>query len=301
MSKSKEPAIQASESPQSASSVEPRSKTLHHRLVLPIQTRGNLGKSTEAIARCEWMNAREVQWKGYDLDASNRTLSTALPNHVSFVPPSAEPEGQVVRILRGVTKAEVTVVDPSAHMEQTILRAFHMVRFPEMAAAANARATVMVYPIDEISDMDDIARTVDALGDTVDWIVVRNPARVPTTRFYERSALERQLGQFGAARLDIPPLLTDTRNYLRTQEARLGRAFSPSQALTDSSLELDLGHQLILEDWLEEFFSRLDAIAAHLLPTDVAARIPKPRETPAIPISDRRRGSSINLENDDER
>ncbi len=299
MSKSKEPVIQAAESPQSGSSAEPKSKTLHHRLVLPIQTRGNLGKSTEAIARCEWMNARGVQWRGYDLDASNRTLSTALPNHVSFVPPSTEPEGQVVRILRGVTKAEVTVVDPSAHMEQTILRAFRMVRFPEMAAAANARATVMVYPIDEISDMDDIARTVDALGDTVDWIVVRNLARVPTTRFYERSALEKQLASFGAARLDIPQLLTDTRNYLRTQEAKLGRAFSPTQALHDPSLELDLGHQMILEDWLEEFFSRFDRIASHLLPTSALAQIPR-SEPDVQRAAAQQRGSSINLSNDDE-
>jgi hypothetical protein len=301
MSKSKEPEIQTTDSLQVASSAEVEHKSINHRLVLPIQTRGNLGKSTEAIARCEWMNARGIRWKGYDLDASNRTLSTALPDHVSFVPPSSEPEGQVVRILRGVTKAEVTVVDPSAHMEQTILRAFRMVRFPQMAAAANARATVMIYPIDEISDMDDIARTVDVLGDTVDWIVVRNPARVPTTRFFNRSALERQLGQFGAAHLDIPPLLTDTRNYLRTQEAKLGRTFSPSQALNDSSLELDLGHQLILEDWLEEFFSRLDAIASHLLPSSTAARIPEARKGPAVTNADLRRGSSINLENDDER
>jgi hypothetical protein len=299
MSKSKEPVMQAAESPQSDPSAVPKSKSLQHRLVLPIQTRGNLGKSTEAIARCEWMNARGVQWKGYDLDASNRTLSTALPNHVYFVPPTAEPEGQVVRILRGITKAEVTVVDPSAHMEQTILRAFRMVRFPEMAAAANARATVMVYPIDEISDMDDIAHTVDVLRDTVDWIVVRNRARVPTTRFYERSALEKQLAAFGAARLDIPQLLTDTRNYLRTQEAKVGRAFSPSQALDDPSLQLDLGHQMILEDWLEEFFSRFDRIASHLLPTSTLAQIPL-SEVNVQRVAAQRRGSSINLSNDDE-
>ena len=299
MSKSKEPVIQAAESPQPGSSAEAKFKFPHHRLVLPIQTRGNLGKSTEAIAHCEWMNARGVQWRGYDLDASNRTLSTALPNHVSFVPPSTEPEGQVVRILRGVTKADVTVVDPSAHMEQTILRAFRMVRFPEMAAAANARATVMVYPIDEISDMDDIARTVDALGDTVDWIVVPNLARVPTTRFYERSALEKQLASFGAARLDIPQLLTDTRNYLRTQEAKLGRAFSPTQALHDPSLELDLGHQMILEEWLEEFFSRFDRIASHLLPTSALPQIPR-SEPDEQRAAAQQRGSSINLSNDDE-
>lgn len=299
MSKSKESNLRAADIPPSTSPAESEKQTIRHRLVLPIQTRGNLGKSTEAIARCEWMNARKIQWRGFDLDASNRTLSTALPDQVSFVALSAEPHGQVVRILRGVTKADVTIIDPSAHMEQTILRAFRMVRFPQMAAAAQARATVMIYPIDEISDMDDIARTVDALGETVDWIVVRNQARVPTTRFYERSALEQRLAQLGAARLDIPPLLTDTRNYLRTQEAKLGRAFSPGQALNDSTLELDLGHQMILEDWLEEFFSRFDLIASHLLPATSLDRIPvlKPAEQQSKVYE---RGASINLDNSDE-
>ena len=63
-----------------------------HRLVVPIQTRGNLGKSTEAIARCEWMSQRGVLWKGYDLDAFNRTLSTirkSWPNE--FMPNWKEP------------------------------------------------------------------------------------------------------------------------------------------------------------------------------------------------------------------
>ncbi|MEI9896741.1 MAG: hypothetical protein WDN28_23495 [Chthoniobacter sp.] len=275
------------------------SKQIEHRLIVPIQTRGNLGKSTEAIARGEWMTARGVQWKGYDLDTSNRTLSTALPERVSFVQMGAEPEGHIVRILRSVAKTEVTVIDPSAHMEQTILRAFQMVRFPETAAAVCARATVMIYPLDEISDMDDIARTVEMLGNSVDWVVVRNPARILTTKFFDRSPLERILQEYGAARLDLPALLTDTRNYLRTKEARLGRTFSPGQALRDASLEIDLGHQLILEEWLNDLFRRLDAIASHLLPTATAARIQTP-VAPSAPTRTVQRGGSINLENGDE-
>jgi hypothetical protein len=298
MSKTKEPTTANNPTNQNLSAA-PNPGTVEHRLVVPIQTRGNLGKSTEAIARGEWMTARGVQWKGYDLDVSNRTVSTALPDQVSFVPMSAEPEGHIVRILRAVTRNEVTLIDPSAHMDQTILRAFRMVRFPEMAAAAQARATVMIYPLDEISDMDDIARTVDALGASVDWVIVRNPARIPTTKFFDRSPLERLLQQYGAVRLDLPPLLTDTRNYLRTQEARLGRAFSPGQALNDPSLEIDLGHQLILEEWIDDLFARFDAIASHLLPNAVAARIPAPA-TPTTTVSSHRRGDSINLENGDE-
>jgi hypothetical protein len=296
MSKTKEPTTANNPTNQNPSAAP---NSIEHRLVVPIQTRGNLGKSTEAIARGEWMTARGVQWKGYDLDVSNRTVSTALSDRVSFVPMSAEPEGHIVRILRAVTRNEVTLIDPSAHMDQTILRAFRMVRFPEMAAAAQARATVMIYPLDEISDMDDIARTVDALGASVDWVIVRNPARIPTTKFFDRSPLERLLQQYRAVRLDLPPLLTDTRNYLRTQEARLGRAFSPGQALNDPSLEIDLGHQLILEEWIDDLFARFDAIASHLLPTAIAARIPAPA-APAPAVAGNRRGGSINLENDDE-
>jgi hypothetical protein len=273
------------------------SRDIKHRLIVPIQTRGNLGKSTEAIARCDWMNERGIPWRGFDLDVSNRTLSTAFPGQVAFVRMSAEPEGQIIRILRGITRAKVTLIDPSAHMDQTILNAFRMIRFAEMAADVQARATVMVYPIDEVSDMDDIVDTVEALGNTVDWVVVRNPTRIPTTKFFERSPLEQLLGEYGAATLEIPALLTDTRNYLRTQEVRLGRSFSPSQALKDPALGLDVGHLLVLEDWLTRFFRQFDAIAPHLLPTDSLEAIPRsePLRELAAP---RKRGGAINLDAD---
>ena len=79
---------------------DPTTSEILHRLVVPIQTRGNLGKSTEAIARCEWMSQRGVLWKGYDLDAFNRTLSTTYPEDVVFVEPGPEPEGELIKIFR---------------------------------------------------------------------------------------------------------------------------------------------------------------------------------------------------------
>ena len=81
-------------------SEDPTTSEILHRLVVPIQTRGNLGKSTEAIARCEWMTERGVTWKGYDLDAFNRTLSTTYPEVVVFVEPGPEPEGELIKIFR---------------------------------------------------------------------------------------------------------------------------------------------------------------------------------------------------------
>ena len=143
---------------------DPTTSEILHRLVVPIQTRGNLGKSTEAIARCEWMSQRGVFWKGYDLDAFNRTLSTTYPEDVAFVEPGPEPEGELIKIFRCLAHSEVTVIDPSAHMNRTILRAMEMVRLTELCRAIAARVSVLIYPVDEVSDMDDIAQTVEGSG-----------------------------------------------------------------------------------------------------------------------------------------
>lgn len=263
--------------------------------MIPIQTRGNIGKSTEAVARCEWMNQRKIVWKGCDLDAFNRTLSTTYPDEVAFIETSQEPEGEIIRILRGITQAEVTVIDPSAHMNRTILKAFGMVRFSELAAGVQARVTVLVFPIDEVSDMDDITETVETLKDTVDWIVVRNRSKIPTTKFFDGSEIERSLVAYGAAFLELPSLLSDTRNHLRAHEVRLGRGLSPAEALRNPALKIDLAHRLVLEDWIGEMFRRFDAIASHLLPTAAAAKI-----TPAAPATakvPRKRGATINVGN----
>lgn len=240
------------------------------------------------------MNRRGICWRGYDLDSFNRTLSTTYPDDVTFVPPTPEPEGEIIKILRRVSDADVTVIDPSAHMNQTILRAFELVRFAELAASVQARVTVLVFPIDEVSDMDDINATVDTLDDTVDWVVVRNRAKIPRTKFFDGGEIETTLRNYSAAFLEVPSLLSDTRNHLRAHEVRLGRGLSPAEALKNPELKIDLAHRLILEDWLREMFRRFDAIASHLLPNEAAAKITPPIEPAAK--SPRKRGAAINVE-----
>lgn len=274
---------------------DPTTSKIRHRLIVPIQTRGNLGKSTEAIARCEWMRQRGVAWKGFDLDAHNRTLSTTFASEVSFVESGLEPEGELIKIFRGIAQTEVTVIDPSAHMNRTILRAMEMVRLTELCAAISARVTALIYPVDEISDMDDIAQTVETLGSSVDWIIVRNPVKIPTTKFFQGSELEMLLLQFGAVRLEIPTLLSDTRNHLRSRELQLGRGLSPSEALRSPDVQLDVAHRIVLEQWLFDLFKRFDLIAGHLIPTAKVKPIkPVSGNEAATP---KRRTIGINLEN----
>jgi hypothetical protein len=268
---------------------------INHRLVLTIQTRGGLGKSTEAICQGNWLDQQGVPWKGYDLDVFNRTLSSTFPEAVILIETSREPEADIIKILRRVTHVPVTVIDPQAHMNKIILSALAKVDFPKFAAQAKARATVLIFPIDEISDMEDISETVDTLGDTVDWIIVRNPERIPTTKFFDGSQLQKQLETYRAASLEIPSLLTDTRNHLRGVQVKLGRAISPAEAIANADLGLDLVHRIVLEKWLAEMFLRLNAIKSYLVPDFYAEKIQAPgdiRQKRERPVA-----AGINLEN----
>jgi hypothetical protein len=268
---------------------------IKHRLVLPIQTRGSLGKSTEAIIRAEWMRQHRVPWKGYDLDVYNRTLSETYPDEVTLVEPSREPVSDIIKILRKVNQVAVTMIDPQAHMNKTILSAIAQIDFPKFAVEAQARATVLIFPIDEVSDMEDISETVDTLGDSVDWIIVRNRERIPTTKFFDGSALEKQLQGYKAGYLDLPPLLTDTRNHLRGSQLKLGRTLSPAEAITNPSLEIDAVHRILFQKWVAEVFRRLDAVGSYLVPDEYAETIKPGAEV--RPDKAHRRAAGINLEN----
>lgn len=268
---------------------------IKHRLVLPIQTRGSLGKSTEAIIRAEWMRQHDVPWKGYDLDVYNRTLSGTYPDEVTLVEPGREPVGDIIKILRKVNQIAVTVIDPQAHMNKTILSAIAQVDFTKFAAQVQARASVLIFPIDEVSDMEDISETVDTLGDSVDWVIVKNKERIPTTKFFDGSALEKQLQGYKAAYLDLPPLLTDTRNHLRGSQLKLGRILSPAEAISNPSLGIDTVHRILFQKWVADVFRRLDAIKSYLVPDDHAEAI-KPGEEMQTKRP-HRAAAGINLEN----
>jgi len=88
-------------------------KTTKHRLILPMQAKGNMGKSIEATARACWLNQRDIAWQGFDLDGDNRTLSRLFPSQVMLTPLTGQAEDldELIAILRKTTTKPVTLVD----------------------------------------------------------------------------------------------------------------------------------------------------------------------------------------------
>lgn len=264
-------------------------------LITPVVKRGNLGKSTVMAGIAGWLEQRGIAWRGIDLDPDHRSFARLFPEAVQAVSLGDEPEGDVIKVLRTVHDTPVTLIDPRAHLSGTVLRAWDMIRFPEAFAEAGGRVVALLFPADDLEVMADLDETITRLGNRVDYLVVRNPARSARTRMFDGSELEAELTRHGASFLDVPVLLSIARNHLAAKEAELNRGIPHAEAVANTALGLDPMVRLIVEDWVRLLFRWLDAVAGRLLPSALAAKIAPPVEPAASANAPARRGARLNL------
>jgi hypothetical protein len=269
---------------------------IKHRLIVPIQARGNVGKSTSLAILAGWLEQHGIPWRGFDLDPDHQSLVRLFPDKVSLAPLGDEPEGDLIKILRGCAGVPVTVIDPRAHLSDLLVRGFEMIRFCETFASAGGRVTVLLYPADDLEVMTDLDRTVSRLGGAVDYVILKNRARATRTRMLDGSELEAELQSLGADAVEIPALLSVARNQLAALEADLGRGVPHAEAVMNLELPVDSLVRMVIEDWLKGLFRKLDRIAGKLLPEDLAVGITSEALAPTAGVAVRR-GAKINRGN----
>jgi len=272
-------------------------KTTKHRLILPMQAKGNVGKSLETAARACWLNQRSIHWQGFDLDGDNRTLSRLFPGQTKLVPLNGQPDDldELISILRKATAAPVTLVDPRAHLDGQLMKALHATHFFDIANAHSIGITVMVFPLDDLDVMMNLDAVCQFCGSQVEYVIVRNPARAPKIRMFDGSELEEELLNRGAASITLPMLSEFVKLRLAKLEADHQRGIPFNEAIGNDELGLDIMARGVLQDWLGTLFVQYDRIATRLLPAAEAAII-KPKAVPPIgePLS-ARRGAKVNL------
>lgn len=272
-------------------------KTIKHRLILPMQAKGNVGKSLETAARACWLNQRGIPWQGFDLDGDNRTLSRLFPGQTQLVPLNGQAEDldEIISILRKATAAPVTLIDPRAHLDSQLMKALSATHFFDIANAQNIGITIMVFPLDDLDVMTNLDAVCQFCGSQVDYVIVRNPARAARTRMFDGSELETELLKLHAGSITLPVLSEFVKLRLAKLEADQQRGIPFNEAIGNDELALDIMARGVLQDWLGTLFAQYDRIAAKLLPTVEAANI-KPKAAPSIgePAA-ARRGAKVNL------
>lgn len=272
-------------------------KTIKHRLILPMQAKGNMGKSTEAAARACWLNQRGIRWQGFDLDGDNKTLSRLFPEQARLIPLNGQAEDldELIAILRKATVAPVTLVDPRAHLDGLLMKSFGATHFFEIANAQGIGITIIVFPFDDLDVMTNLDAVCQFCGNQVDYVIVRNPARAMKSRMFDGSELEKELMNLHAGTITIPVLSEFVKLRLAKLEADHQRGIPFNEAIGNDELGLDIMARGVLQDWLGTLFAQYDLIAARLLPTLEAAGI-KPKAAPP-PIGEPaiKRGGKANL------
>lgn len=273
-------------------------KTIKHRLILPMQAKGNMGKSIEAAARACWLNQRSIPWQGFDLDGDNRTLSRLFPDQVKLTPlrGQAEDLDELILILRKTTAQPVTLIDPRAHLDAQLMKALSATHFFDIASTQNIGITLMVFPFDDMDVMTNLDAVCQFCGSQVDYVIVRNPARASRNRMFDGSTLEKELLDCGAVTITVPVLSEFVKLRLAKLEAEQQRGIPFNEAIGSDSLGLDIMARGVLQDWLSTLFNQYDQIAAKLLPAVEAASI-KPKIVPPIGEPFAKRGAKVNLTN----
>jgi hypothetical protein len=274
-------------------------KTVEHRLILPLQSKGNLGKSIETTARACWLCEREIDWQGFDLDADNQTLSRLFPDQVALVPLTGRTDDQdeIVRVFKKVTARPVTVIDPRAHLDGALKSAMRATNFFDVAQRQNVGITVTVFPLDDMDVMTNLDELCQFCGDHVDYVVVKNPARAARTKMFDGSELEKELTKLGAVTIAVPVLSEFAKINLARLEAQHERGIPFNEAIGDDGLKLDIMARGLLQHWLADLFAEYDRVARKLLPDATAAKIKPKTAAPGIGVAPKtRRGAKVNFE-----
>lgn len=272
-------------------------KTAKHRLILPMQAKGNMGKSIEAVSRACWLNQRGIHWQGFDLDGDNQTLSRLFPEQTKLVPLNGQAEDldELIAILRKATAAPVTLVDPRAHLDGHLMKALSVTHFFEIANAQSIGITIMVFPLDDLDVMTNLDAVCQFCGTQVEYVIVRNPARAPKTRMFDGSELEKELLSHHAGSVTLPVLSEFVKLRLAKLEADHQRGIPFNEAIGNDQLGLDIMARGVLQDWLGTLFAQYDRIAAKLLPSVEAASITPKAAPPIGEPATAKRGAKVNL------
>ena len=255
-------------------------KTITSRLLATLQSKGNLGKSTECLARIEWLNRHSIEWQAYDLDDAHRSIFKRHPAQTKLLPVSGPDSAeQLLRVFRNAGRTPVQIMDARAQATDEILRVIHRTHFLSIAADQGIRLTVFLFPFDDLATMENLEKIVQELGEAVDYVIVRNPAKNPT-RMYDGSGLQSALAKWGAVEITMPVLFKSTFLQLDELESRHKRGITWAEAIGNRALKLDLFARGDLESFLKDTYMQYDVIARHLLPADSAAEI-EPPDAPA--------------------
>lgn len=249
-----------------AKSSSPSSSVRERRLIVPLQAKGTIGKTTTISLIAEYLTQIGENWRGFDLDERNNEFVRTFEDNVKSVPLANEEHiDNVARILAHGMTSNVVILDPQAFTDQLLRDALRITKFLDVAPEQGIKTTVLVFPFQEETVMREIVETYEFVDGRAEYILVYNltkPGEIKNRfQMFYGSPLERTFLEAGAKQVFIPHLLERTRLKHRELINRLGRGVRYGEFVKNTELDIDFGQRGIMEDWLSQVFWQFDEVA----------------------------------------
>lgn len=193
-------------------------KPITHRVVFPVQAPGDIGKTTFLDALISWLNYARIDFDGFDCDLLHRSLSSRNPSQVNVFDGVSsddafhrlmlqlDPDAPLTLIDFPGQKTEFLLGDPSKGTPGAFLK-FQVFR---QWAEHGIRATVILFASNEKKAVESAIFARRRLQDSVDYLLVRNPAKFSSDVF-EQTGLFGVLKDQGVPVIDLPRIGDEAR------------------------------------------------------------------------------------------
>ena len=242
-----------SEKSKSAASAKPR-------LILTHGEKGGVGKTTVARLLADFLASRDASFRAFDAEGPTGQLLRFHPGQTSAVEvDKASAIAPVLDFLMDGTPKRLALVDLGARSGEDLKDWLYKGGALEEAEGGNLGITVVYVVGGAVDSVGHLKECYSALGNKVDYIIVKNLGVAAKFDVYDASNIRKDLLAAGAKEITIPAL--DGTVYQSVDKASVAfSAFCEGQGT-----EAGFTERRYCRTWLRECFVALDEVTPTLL------------------------------------
>jgi hypothetical protein len=228
------------------------------RFISPIQSQGELGKSTLVEAILSALKFWKVPFAALDADAQHRTLS--MRNKDVIARAAATNKNEFHSMIQALPDVPVTLVDfPSGRTDELLqwFQEFHVIDGFEREGI---RPTFLFFLSDKAKAKESASKATQIFDARADYILVENPAKFESDDFKSKP-LYRLLLDMGSPTISMPALTPTALNSWDALERSTKQRYSLDNVCDPSFGGLHWTTQGTLQHFRNVILSQLEDIA----------------------------------------
>ena len=167
-----------------------------------------------------WANFAGVPAAIVDCDGEHLTLSKRFPE-AAFVD-ATRSRDEFLQLMSSMPDSPLSVADFPAQATEFLLDSMQSLRVLDALESNGTRMTVLMFAADDPTATASMAKTYRALGNRVDYVVVKNPARF-RSRLFDESSLAELFRQNGVPVIELPAVTATTLKQIDNASAEKRR------------------------------------------------------------------------------